>query len=111
MLSYRFQNRTLKGLGVGGGYRYTSDRYLSRVRQNPAVVGSAFVDYWQPPAQSLSFFSKYTFKVARRDAWVQLNADNLLRSTRYINETSFANLLIYGITTPVVWRITTGVRF
>jgi len=111
VLSYRFQNRTLKGLGVGGGYRYTSDRYLSRVRQNPAVVGSAFVDYWQPPAQSLSFFSKYTFKVARRDAWVQLNADNLLRSTRYINETSFANLLIYGITTPVVWRITTGVRF
>jgi len=51
------------------------------------------------------------FKVARRDAWVQLNADNLLKSTRYINETSFTNLLIYGIDTPVFWRVTTGVRF
>ncbi len=111
VLSYRFPNGLLKGLGVGGGYRYNSDRYLSRVRQNPNVVGSPFVDYWQPPSKSLSFFSKYTFKIARRDAWVQLNVDNLLKSTRYINETSFANLLIYGIETPVVWRVTTGVRF
>ena len=111
VLSYRFQNSTLKGLSVGGGYRYTSDRYLARVRQNANVVGSPFVDYWQPPAKSLSFFSKYAFKLARRDAWVQLNADNLLKSTRYINETSFTNLLIYGIDTPVVWRVTTGVRF
>lgn len=64
-----------------------------------------------PPATSLSFFAKYAVKLARRDAWVQLNADNLLKSTRSINETSFTNLLIYGIATPVVWRITTGVRF
>ncbi len=81
------------------------------MRQNANVVGSPFVDYWQPPGKSLSFFSKYMFKVARGDAWVQLNADNLLKSTRYINETSFTNLLIYGIDTPVVWRVTTGVRF
>lgn len=40
------------------------------------------------------------FKLARHDASVQLNADNLLQSTRYINETSFTNLLIYGIDTP-----------
>jgi hypothetical protein len=59
VLRYRFQNSTLKGLSVGGGYRYTSDRYLARVRQSPNVVGSPFVDYWQPPAKSLSFFSKY----------------------------------------------------
>jgi len=111
VLSYRFQNSTLKGLSVGGGYRYTSDRYLARVRQNANVVGSPFVDYWQPPAKSVSFFSKYMFKVARKEAWVQLNADNLLKSTRYINETSFTNLLIYSIDTPVVWRVTTGVRF
>lgn len=59
----------------------------------------------------MSFFSKYAFKFARRDVWVQLNADNLLKSTRSIDETSFTNLLISGIDTPVVWRITTGVRF
>ena len=101
----------LGGLSVGGGLRSNSDRYLSRVRQNPNLVGSPFVDYRQPPAKSPSFFSKYMFKLARHDASVQLNADNLLQSTRYINETSFTNLLIYGIDTPVVWRVTTAVRF
>lgn len=111
VLSYRFPGGPLKGFGIGGGYRYTSDRYLSRVRQNAAVVGSPFVDYWQPPAKTLSVFSKYAFKVARRDAWVQLNADNLLRTKKYINEPSFTNLLIYPIETSVVWRVTTGVRF
>jgi len=42
---------------------------------------------------------------------VQFNADNLLKTKKYINETSFTNLLIYPIDTPVVWRVTTGVRF
>jgi hypothetical protein len=42
---------------------------------------------------------------------VQFNAENLLKSERYINETSYTNQTIYGITTPTVWRITTGVRF
>ncbi len=111
VLSYRFPNGVLKGFGIGGGYRYTSDRYLSRVRQNAAVVGSPFVDYWQPPAKTLAIFSKYAFKIGGRDAWVQVNADNLLRSRKYINETSFTNLLIYPIETSVVWRVTTGVRF
>ncbi|MEO7412931.1 MAG: TonB-dependent receptor plug domain-containing protein [Opitutaceae bacterium] len=111
VLSYRFPSGRLKGLGIGGGYRYTSDRYLSRVRQNASVVGSPFVDYWQPPAKTLSVFLKYTFKLGQRDAWVQFNADNLLKTKRYINETSFTNLTIYPIDTPVVWRVTTGVRF
>lgn len=111
LLSYRFPSGRFKGLGVGGGYRYTSDRYLSRVRQSAAVRGSPFVDYWQPPAKSLAVFSKYAFKIGRRDAWVQFNADNLLKTRRYINETSFTNLLIYPIETSVVWRVTSGVRF
>lgn len=111
VLSYRFPHGRLKGLGIGGGYRYSSDRYLSRVRQNPSVVGSPFVDYWRPSGQSLAFFSKYAFKFGGRDAWVQFNADNVLRARRYINETSFTNLLIYPIETSVVWRVTTGVRF
>lgn len=111
VLSYRFPSGRLKGLGIGGGYRYSSDRYLSRVRQNPSVVGSPFVDYWRPSGQSLAFFSKYAFKFGGRDAWVQFNADNLLRGRRYINETSFTNLLIYPIETSVVWRVTSGIRF
>ena len=111
VLSYRFPTGPLKGLSIGGGYRYTSDRYLSRVRQNANVVGSPFVDYWQPPAKTVAIFSKYIFKLGRNDAWVQFNADNLLRSKRYINETAFTNLTIYGINTPVVWRVTTGIRF
>ncbi len=111
LANYRFPGGKLKGLSVGGGYRYTSDRYLSRVRQFTTVVGSPFVDYWQPSARSLLFFSKYVFKAGRRDAWVQFNADNLLKSKRYINETAFTNLNIYGIETPVTWRVTTGVRF
>jgi iron complex outermembrane recepter protein len=111
VLSYRFPTGPLKGLSIGGGYRYTSDRYLSRVRQNANVVGSPFVDYWQPTAKTVAIFSKYIFKLGRNDAWVQFNADNLLRSKRYINETAFTNLTIYGINTPVVWRVTTGIRF
>jgi iron complex outermembrane receptor protein len=111
VLSYRFPSGPLKGFGIGGGYRYTSDRYLSRVRQNASVVGSPFVDYWQPPAKTLAIFSKYTFKVGQRDAWVQFNADNLLRTRKYINEPSFTNLLIYPIETSVVWRVTSGIRF
>jgi hypothetical protein len=110
-MSYRFPNGRLKGLSVGGGYRYTSDRYLSRVRQNANVVGSPFVDYWQPPAKTMAVFSKYLFKLGNKDAWVQFNADNLLKAKKYINETSFTNLLIYPIDTPVVWRVTSGVRF
>jgi len=81
------------------------------VRQFTTVVGSPFVDYWQPAANSLSFFSKYTFKLGRRDAWVQFNADNLLKTTRSINEQTFTHLTIYGIAPPVVWRFTPGVRF
>jgi hypothetical protein len=81
------------------------------VRQSSTVVGSPYVDYWQPGAHSVLFFSKYVFKVGRHDAWVQFNAENLLKSERYINETSYTNQTIYGITTPTVWRITTGVRF
>lgn len=111
VVSYRFLGGQLKGLSLGTGYRYTSDRYLSRVRQFTTVVGSPYVDYWQPSAQSLLVFAKYGFKVGRRDAWVQFNADNLLKSKRYINETAFTNLNIYGITTPISWRVTTGVRF
>ena len=111
VVSYRFPSGLLKGLMVGSGYRYTSDRYLSRVRQNANVVGSPFVDYWQPAAKTLGVFTKYSFKLRRQDAWVQLNADNLLKTKKYINETSFTNLLIYPIDTPVVWRVTTGVRF
>ncbi|WP_414664060.1 TonB-dependent siderophore receptor [Horticoccus sp. 23ND18S-11] len=111
VVSYRFMSGALRGLSVGGGYRFTSDRYLGRIRQSNTVVGSPFVDYWQPSAQSLLVFSKYVFKVRQRDAWVQFNADNLLKAKRYLNETSFTNLAIYGIDTPVVWRVTTGVRF
>ncbi len=111
VVSYRFPTGRLKGLMVGGGYRYTSDRYLSRVRQFTNVVGSPFVDYWQPPAKTLAFFSKYTFKIGNKDTWVQFNADNLLKAKKYINEPSFTNLLIYPIDTPVVWRVTSGVRF
>lgn len=111
VLSYRFPSGPLKGFMIGGGYRYTSDRYLSRVRQNANVIGSPFVDYWQPPAKTMAVFSKYTFKLGQRDAWVQFNADNLLKTKKYINETSFTNLLIYPIETPVVWRVTSGVRF
>jgi outer membrane receptor protein involved in Fe transport len=111
VLSYRFPQGLLKGFSIGGGYRYTSDRYLSRVRQNANVVGSPFVDYWQPPSKTMAIFSKYTFKLGQRDAWVQFNADNLLKTRKYINETSFTNLLIYPIETPVVWRVTSGVRF
>ena len=82
------------------------------MRQFSSVVGSPFVDYWQPPAQSLLIFSKYGFKLGRHDVSVQLNADNLLKTKRYINDTaSFTNLTIYGIETPVVWRVTTSVRF
>jgi iron complex outermembrane receptor protein len=111
VLSYRFPNGRLKGFMIGGGYRYTSDRYLSRVRQSASVVGSPFVDYWQPPAKTLAIFSKYVFKAGRHDAWVQFNADNLLRSEKYINETSFTNRLTYPIETSIVWRVTTGLRF
>ncbi len=84
---------------------------MSRVRQSTTVIGSPFVDYWQPSAQTLIVFSKYAFKLGRHDAWVQFNGDNLLKTKRYLNETSFTNLAIYGIETPVVWRFTTGVRF
>jgi hypothetical protein len=42
---------------------------------------------------------------------VQFNGDNLLKTKRYLNETSFTNRTIYGNETPVVWRVTTGVRF
>lgn len=101
----------LKGFGIGGGYRYSPDRYLSRVRQNAAVVSSPFVDYWQPPAKTLAIFSKYGFKIGQRDAWVQFNADNLLKTKKYINEPAFTNLLIYPIETSVVWRVTSGIRF
>ncbi len=111
VLSYRFSNARLKGLMIGGGFRYTSDRYLSRVRQNANVVGSPFVDYWQPPSKTVAIFSKYIFKLGNKDAWVQFNADNLLKTKKYINETSFTNLLIYPIETPVVWRVTSGLRF
>ena len=111
IVNYRFFQGALKGLSVGSGYRFTSDRYLSRVRQSTTVIGSPYVDYWQPSAQTLIVFSKYAFKFSRYDAWVQFNGDNLLKATRYLNETSFTNLTIYGVETPVVWRVTTGVRF
>jgi len=50
-------------------------------------------------------------RFGENDARVQFNAENLLKSERYINETSYTNQTIYGITTPTVWRGTTGVRF
>jgi iron complex outermembrane receptor protein len=111
VVNYRFFHGPLKGLSVGGGYRFTSDRYLGRVRQSTTVIGSPYVDYWQPSAQTLIVFSKYVFKLGRREAWLQFNGDNLLKTKRYLNETSFTNLTIFGLATPVVWRITTGVRF
>lgn len=111
VLSYRFTKGRLKGLSVGGGYRYTSDRYLSRVRQFTTVVGSPYIDYWQPPTESLLFFSKYNFKVGKYKAYVQVNGDNLTGAKKYINETSFTTKTIFGMATPKVWRITTGTRF
>ncbi len=100
-MNYRFLNGTLKGLSVGGGYRATSDRYLSRVRQFPTVIGSPFVDYWQPSSETLLMFSKYVFKIGKYDGWVQFNGDNLLKTKKYINDTaSFTNLTIYGMETP-----------
>lgn len=56
-------------------------------------------------------FSKYSFKVGKRDVWVQFNGENLLKTERFLNDTNFTNQSIYGIATPVVWRVTTGVRF
>jgi outer membrane receptor protein involved in Fe transport len=109
--NYRFFRGPLKGFSLGGGYRYTSDRYLSRIRQFTTVVGSPFIDYWQPSAESVLLFSKYSFKLGRHDAWIQVNGDNLLRTKRYLNDTTFTNQSIYGIATPAVWRVTTGIRF
>lgn len=111
VMSYRFPEGRFKGLSLGGGYRHSSDRYLGRVRQNNNVLGSPFVDYWQPSFNTLMFFGKYTFKVGRHDAWVQFNVDNILKSKKYINEQSYTNLTIYGLSTPVIWRVTSGMKF
>jgi outer membrane receptor protein involved in Fe transport len=111
VVSYRFANARLKGLSLGGGFRYTSDRYLGRVRQSNTIIGSPYVDYWQPSYRTLLVFSKYIFKIRGHETWVQFNADNLLQAKKYINEQAFTNLTIYGINTPVVWRVTTGLRF
>lgn len=48
VVSYRFLGGELKGLSLGSGYRYTSDRYLSRVRQFTTVVGSPFATTGSP---------------------------------------------------------------
>lgn len=67
VVSYRFLGGQLKRFALGSGYRYTSERYLSRVRQFTTVVGSPFVDYWQPSAQSLLVFAKYGFNRAKAE--------------------------------------------
>lgn len=112
VMSYRIPSSLIKGLSVGGGYRYTSDRYLNRVKQNASSFTTAYLDYWQPGTQLLSVFSKYTFKLGKRDAWVQFNADNLLKAKKYFNDTAtFTSITLFPVNTPAVWRVTSGVRF
>lgn len=108
---YEFQSGFARGFALGGAFRWTDDYFLSRVKQTPAVRGSPYVDYYRPGARALNLFAKYNLKLGNRNVWLQLNVDNVLRDERTLNEVNFTNRTTFAIGTPVVWRLTSGLRF
>lgn len=108
--NYSFTGGPLKGLQIGGGYRWSSarvDTYL--------VLDGRSVLIERDGYRALTAFARYRREIGGRDWSLQVNANNLLREdfvTGIVPGTqNTANLKRYAFQRPVEWRLSLGLSF
>jgi iron complex outermembrane receptor protein len=101
---YVFVNGALKGLSVGGGYRWSADK-LRFYR----VANNANVEYELPGARRLDLYGAYVFRVFARETTVQINLENLAREKVYVGNRP-GTVVPYGYELPARWFVTFSTR-
>lgn len=109
---YNFSEGFLKGLYVGGGYRYQGKLFTGIISETDRT------EVWAPTVGQLDLLLGYSFpKMAKdRRLSVQLNLYNVLDETdpivtRYSWETGVPRPTGYGPREGLTWRLTTNFEF
>lgn len=76
--SYRFMSGGLKGLTLGAGARYTSERFIGRTSAIDSAGVNQYTEWWSDGLFLMNAMARYEFKVNRKPASFQLNVSNLL---------------------------------
>lgn len=114
--SYRFMTGSLKGLTVGGGARYTSERFIGRTSVVNASGANEYTEWWSDPVLLVNAMVKYDFTLTRKPASVQLNVENLLnnRDIEYRSVTTYASQVYqqnFSWIPPLKLVLTANLRF
>jgi len=107
---YTIGSGPLKNVALGGGYRWSSDKFRGRIKVSNAI-GAAFTDYQRPGDNYLTAYAKYDFKIFERATSVQLNVENMLQGEKIIGDFSATSVSTYKVKTPTVARLTLDYSF
>lgn len=114
--SYRFMSGALKGLSVGGGARYTGERFIGRTSTVDAAGVNQYAAWWVDGILVFNGMAKYDFKLMKRSVSVQLNVENLLnnrdvdyRSITTVSGTTYFQNYVW--IPPIKFVATANIRF
>ncbi len=107
---YTIGSGPLKSLALGGGYRWSTDKFRGRIKVSNAI-GAAFTDYQRPGDNYLTAYAKYDFKIFGRRTSAQLNVENILGAEKIIGNFSATSVSTCKIKTPTVARLTPDYAF
>ncbi len=114
--SYRFMDGRLKALSIGGGARYSSERFIGRTNTVNAAGVNQYTEWWNEDMLVFNAMAKYEFRLLKKPATVQLNIENLLnhRDVDYRGITTVSGVTYfqnYVWVTPIKFVGTATIRF
>ena len=96
--SYRFNSGRLRGVTVGGGARYTSERFVGRTSAVDAAGVNQYTEWCNDDLIVFNAMARYEFRFKDKPASVQLNVENLLNNKQvdFRNITTVAGTTYYN---------------
>lgn len=115
--NYAFRNGVLKGVNVGGAYRWQDKSVIGFGLKDPGLATEAYditKKYYGPKEDALDLWIGYDHKVTKKIDWrVQLNVRNALASKKLIPISTEPNgaMAVGRIPELTTWSLTNTFRF